>query len=140
MATHESFLLGQKAILIRDGRALILEASYMAGFWDLPGGRIHVGEDKDEALRREVKEEIGISDFKSLGIVDYALWRREGHHSVCLIAQLIENASDHITLSREHNRYQWVTKAELDQYRFVSDDMKRMLEKGFLYYTLRHAQ
>ncbi len=140
MAEHELFFLGQKAILIRESRALILEASYEPGSWDLPGGRVHVGESKDRAFRRELKEEIGIVNFKLLGVVDYALWMRDGHRSVCLIALLIENASDPIGLSHEHSRFKWVEKQELDQYRFVSDDMKRMLEKGFSYYTLRHAR
>ena len=34
------------------------------GFWDLPGGFVEVGESAEEAIVREVKEELGISEKK----------------------------------------------------------------------------
>ena len=140
MADYELFQVGQKAILIRGGKALILEASYRPGFWDLPGGRIHAGEDGDAAFRRELKEETGLERCTSLGAVDYALWVQKQHPSVCLVVRLVENDIDPIVISAEHSQYRWISPNQLDQYRFVSDDMKRMLEKGFSYYTLRHAR
>lgn len=41
------------------------------GYWDIPGGFINPDETPQEALKREFKEELGISKIKVKGIVDF---------------------------------------------------------------------
>jgi mutator protein MutT len=57
--------LTANAILIRDGKALLVQRSstkrYYAGFWDIPGGHIKKKEMPEEALVRETAEEIGVN-------------------------------------------------------------------------------
>jgi 8-oxo-dGTP pyrophosphatase MutT (NUDIX family) len=53
------FLLRAAAVAIEDGRVL-LQRIGDHDFWCLPGGRIEIGEDSVEGLRREVLEECGI--------------------------------------------------------------------------------
>ncbi|MBD3235320.1 MAG: GNAT family N-acetyltransferase [Candidatus Eisenbacteria bacterium] len=51
------------AVIVRDGRLLLgLRApeTILGDHWDLFGGRIEAGEDAEEALRRELREELGI--------------------------------------------------------------------------------
>jgi len=52
------------AVLIRsDGAALLAqrpESRVYSGYWEFPGGKIEPGEPVPEALRREVREELGI--------------------------------------------------------------------------------
>ena len=53
-------------VVFRDGRKVLLikRSDYtpkFAGSWDLPGGHIHIGEDKLDGLEREVNEETGLS-------------------------------------------------------------------------------
>jgi 8-oxo-dGTP pyrophosphatase MutT (NUDIX family) len=52
---------GVKCIVERsDGKILFIKNTYGKGNWNLPGGRIDRGESSEEAVRREVLEEVGI--------------------------------------------------------------------------------
>ncbi|MGW1657085.1 NUDIX domain-containing protein [Streptomyces atratus] len=42
------------------GRILLVQLSYGDGTWEIPGGGLDGGEDPRQAVRREVKEELGI--------------------------------------------------------------------------------
>jgi 8-oxo-dGTP diphosphatase len=52
-------------ILIREDGALLLatrpEGKPYAGYWEFPGGKIEAGETVEQALRRELHEELGIT-------------------------------------------------------------------------------
>ena len=57
--THLVAEIGQKALIRRDGMVLIVQYPHNDS-WDLPGGRIHKGEEVAEGLAREVREEVGL--------------------------------------------------------------------------------
>ncbi|HHZ09214.1 MAG TPA: 8-oxo-dGTP diphosphatase MutT [Rhizobiales bacterium] len=51
------------ALVDADGRVLITQRpddKAMAGLWEFPGGKVEPGETPEEALVRELKEEIGV--------------------------------------------------------------------------------
>lgn len=53
------------AIVVANGKLLLLQRDYNEGIrdpgrWQLPGGGVEDGETADEAMRRELQEEIGI--------------------------------------------------------------------------------
>lgn len=62
--THPLVLVAAVALLDPEGRVLIAqrpEGKGMAGLWEFPGGKIEVGESPEDALVRELAEELGIT-------------------------------------------------------------------------------
>jgi 8-oxo-dGTP diphosphatase len=54
------------AAVLRDagGRVLITQrpaGKHMGGYWEFPGGKIAPGESREQALRRELAEELGVA-------------------------------------------------------------------------------
>lgn len=74
MKSKEKAVVDVVGALIKDkGRYLIcqrLKDDHFGSMWEFPGGRVEEGESKEEALKREIAEELGveikIGDFVSV--------------------------------------------------------------------------
>ena len=61
--TKPTVLVAAAALIDVDGRVLICqrpEGKNLAGLWEFPGGKVEPGERPEQALIRELKEELGI--------------------------------------------------------------------------------
>lgn len=136
----QKFVISQVAVLIRDGKCLVLEIAEYPGRWCLPGGRIDEGELSEEALARELKEEINIGNFKNLGLVSYDIWypNDDIERGVCALVFLIENNDAEIKLSTEHLGYRWISESEVEDINFFWSSAIRMIESGFERYKSIH--
>jgi len=66
-------------LINRDGRFLLTsrpEGKVYAGYWEFPGGKLEAGESVEQALRRELHEELGITIAAAqpwkIELMDYA--------------------------------------------------------------------
>ena len=125
--------IAQKAVLVReDGRILALRRSNTDPnrplSWDLPGGDVEFGEDLTESIKREVREEAGI-EVQEVTLFDAMGWvtpQNEYWVSLGYTARVPQDTG--VTISWEHDQYEWLTKKEFLQ-RESSSRIKRYLEK-----------
>jgi 8-oxo-dGTP diphosphatase len=106
------FFVGVKAVIIKDGKILLLKDSSRPDFWDVPGGRIDENETIQEALLRELDEELpGIINPRIGNLID--AYRIPGSIKddmglVLLFYAVEADFPEKITLSSEHTEYEWL--------------------------------
>ena len=127
----ESPKVAQKAILIReDGMILSIRRSKTDPnrplWWDVPGGDVEYGEDLTAAIKREVREEVGISleNLTLLDVIGFTIPSGEYWVSIGYYAHVPQDTV--VTLSWEHDQFEWITKEEFLT-RKTTDRIKRFL-------------
>jgi 8-oxo-dGTP pyrophosphatase MutT (NUDIX family) len=96
-----------KALIQREGKVLIV----LDRKWELPGGRMNVGEQPEETLHREVREELNVG-IRILGLQDAFTFAsdRTGqpHFIVVYRCELIDETSFHLD-GKEIQDTRWVS-------------------------------
>lgn len=87
-----------KIILMRNGKLLLLR-SRRSNKFHFPGGHLEIGESFNDAVKREVSEETGLTLTKSKAIIT-------SHDFVLYIGKAIESP---VKLSIEHSDYVWAS-------------------------------
>jgi len=121
--TQRKFTASAAAIVINDKNEVLLLDHVLRPFatWGLPGGFLGRGEQPEAALKREIREEVGI------GITDISLYRVRNHDRHIEI--LYTARSDQIPQikSREIINAGWFSADNLPER--VSPGQKRMIEE-----------
>lgn len=106
----EASLVVKAIILNRDLRKLLLiqrsDADVSgAGTWEGVGGKIEPGESPEEAILREIREEVGIEDIAIERLAYTSLCH--GEKPMLIIAYLCSTQSQTVRLSDEHQAWEW---------------------------------
>jgi 8-oxo-dGTP diphosphatase len=106
------------ALLDADNRVLIAQrppGKAMAGLWEFPGGKVEPGETPEEAVIREIAEELGVKVTKScLAPLTFASFDYPDFH---LLMPLYVCRKWHGTpVAREHIALKWVRAKRLRDY------------------------
>ena len=115
------------AVIERDGRYLItrrLEGTHLAGLWEFPGGKILPGERPADALRRELREEIGVE--AAVGELIETVYWRYPEKTVRILFFRCETKGE--PCPQERQEMLWVEAGELPAYPFPPADL-RLVER-----------
>ncbi|MFC4244057.1 (deoxy)nucleoside triphosphate pyrophosphohydrolase [Gryllotalpicola reticulitermitis] len=112
------------AVFERDGRILACRRApgrFDAGRWEFPGGKVEAGETPENALVREIDEELGTS-IEVLRAVDRTA-THVGERVIDLASYLVRPLSDYPTTSSDHDTLRWVAKTDLAALRWALPDL-----------------
>jgi len=110
-----------------EGRVFATQRGYgeWKDWWEFPGGKIEFGESPEEALKREIQEElstiIGVDDFFCTVEYDYPKFHLTMH---CYLCSLLTDAL-HLN---EHEAAKWLSKEEMDNVKWLPAD-KEIIKK-----------
>ena len=107
------------------------------GFYCLPGGHIHLGEDSLAAIRREINEEVGITckSVKLMSLVENFFRSKKGlMHEVCYVYIVEPNedieTKDYEIVENDEGelkplKFKWCPLNEIDKENFRPQELKR---------------
>ena len=81
-----------------------------ANTWEGVGGNIEYGETPEEALKREIHEEAGISEIVIRNVAYVTIVN--GDAPYLIIAYICESQTETVTLSNEHQAFMWADQDE----------------------------
>lgn len=111
------------AVIHKDGRILATQRGYgeFKDKWEFPGGKMEAGESREEALRREIREEldaeIHIDNFLCTVEYDYPSFHLTMHCYLCTVASGV------LTL-KEHESARWLPAEALESVDWLPADLQ----------------
>lgn len=113
IAVRAVVIKNKKALVIRESGAY--EEGTNVGKYDLPGGRVSAGERFDEALRREVFEEVGleITTFKPFFVGEWRPVVKDISLQIIGIFFVCTTNNADVVLGTDHDEFLWVSRDDI---------------------------
>ncbi|MDD5177902.1 MAG: NUDIX domain-containing protein [Candidatus Nanoarchaeia archaeon] len=130
------FRVAAKAFIVDGERLLIIKRSsediQTPEAWEIPGGRLHLGEDPKAGLKRETKEETGL-DIEVLHPIDVKHFTRNDGQTITMLIFLCRALNKNIKLSNEHSGFEWIemNKSKEKLTEFFHEHVDKYKEIGF---------
>ena len=112
------------AILVHQGRVLAARRTYppdLAGLWEFPGGKVHEGETPEQALARELREELAIQ--VTVGD-EVGAWPIDDRYELRLFLATITSGDP--TPDADHDEVRWLSPDELDTVDWLPSDRQAL--------------
>jgi len=118
-------LVSAVALIDIDGRVLLAQrpkGKSMAGLWEFPGGKVEPGETPEDALVRELDEELGIGTWNScLAPLTFASHSYDDFH--LLMPVFACRRWDGTPIAQEGQKLAWVRAQDLTNYEMPPADI-----------------
>ena len=109
------------AVILRDGKVFATQRGYGAykDYWEFPGGKIEPGETAEEALAREIREELDTEIAVEAPFEQVEYDYPEFHLSMqCFLCRVIRGS----LVLKEHEDAAWLDRGRLDDVRWLPAD------------------
>ena len=111
------------AIIIKGGHVFATQRGYgeWKGWWEFPGGKMEAGESPQEALRREITEELD-ADVSVGELLETVEWDYPNFHLTmhCFVCSLL---SESLHLN-EHEAATWLSRETLRSVKWLPADVE----------------
>ena len=109
------------AIIIKNGQVFATQRGYgeWKGWWEFPGGKMEPGESPQEALKREIREELD-AEITVGQLLETVEWDYPAYHLTmhCFVCRLISKDRR----LNEHEAAAWLTKETLHTVKWLPAD------------------
>lgn len=117
MSDQNKMVVAVKGLILHKGKVLVIKRADQddvgAGTWECVGGKVDFGENLEDALIRETKEEVGL-DIIVERILYATTFKTDPTRQVFILTYLCRcEESSNVLLSSEHSDYKWSTFKQL---------------------------
>lgn len=106
---HQDFLIARRQA-----------GKHLAHYWELPGGKVEVDESPQQALQRELVEEINIKPVAATQFMQ--VYHRYPDRNILLDTWIVDDYEGDV-VSREQQSLVWINCSQINAYRFPDADL-----------------